>query len=190
MADSKDAKVSGMLQQGLEFYGAGDFARAFLTWNEVLELDPGNEEALDYLRDADRRAKPRSGAGERAERNLVADARGLLREEGAEAALELLMSTRRDDQLECDAMVELLRASLYQHYLVELGNLARVPRLVSGSDTDLRSRNLPSSAGFLLSMIDGATTLGDLVSVSGMDRFDAMRSISQMFAAGILEWAE
>jgi hypothetical protein len=39
-------------------------------------------------------------------------------------------------------------------------------------------------------MIDGATTLGDLVSVSGMDRFDAMRSISQMFAAGILEWAE
>ena len=54
---SKEAKISSLLQQGLECYGTGDLARAFLLWNEVLALDRENEEALDYIRDADRRAK-------------------------------------------------------------------------------------------------------------------------------------
>jgi hypothetical protein len=39
-------------------------------------------------------------------------------------------------------------------------------------------------------MIDGETALGDLVSVSGMDRFDALRSLSRMHQAGILTWED
>jgi hypothetical protein len=188
--DSKEKKVSTLLQQGLELYGTGDVARAFLTWGEVLELDPGNEEALDYMRDADRRTKPRGGSTDGRGASLVDDARRLLRSEDCEAALELLVSAPGEDNLESEAMIELLRASLFQRYRSELGDLTQIARLVDGASNELQNRNLPSSAGFLLSMIDGATALEDLVSVSGMDRFEALRSLSRMHQAGIVTWGD
>ena len=86
-------------------------------------------------------------------------------------------------------MIELLRAELYRRYREALGDLGQVPRVV-GDPGDLQSRNLPPSAGFLLSMVDGQTPLADLVSVSGMDRFEALRAIHRMHAAGILEWSQ
>jgi hypothetical protein len=188
MAESKEEKVSGLLQQGLEFYGTGDVARAFLLWTEALELDPGNEEALDYMRDADRRAKPRGGGSEIRGSSLVDDARRLLHAENEDAALELLTRSPANRTFEAEAMIELVRASLFQRYRADLGDLAQVPRIVQQPGSDLTSRNLPASAGFLLSMIDGATPLSDLMSLSGMDRFEAMRSVCRMRDAGILEW--
>jgi hypothetical protein len=185
MKETTERKLSSLLQQGLEFYGTGDVARAFLSWSEVLEIDPGNEEALDYMRDADRRSKPR---GENVG-SIVEDARRLLRAENEEAALELLSSAPSEGCLEMEAMIELLRSSLFRRYRGELGGLTQIPRMVE-DNSDLQGRNLPSSAGFLLSMIDGLMSLSDLVSVSGMDRFEALRSIYRMHEAGILEWDE
>jgi hypothetical protein len=188
MSEASEKKVSGLLQQGLELYGTGDVARAFLLWGEALELDPGNEEALDYMRDADRRAKPRGGNAEIGAPSIVEDARRLLRSEDGEAALELLMSAPSTGSLENEGMIELLRARLFQQFRVELGDLTQVPRVAALEKDDLKSRNLPSSVGFLLSMIDGMTPLGDLVSVSGMDRFEALRSLCRMHRAGIIMW--
>ncbi|MBW1885084.1 MAG: hypothetical protein JRJ58_16245 [Deltaproteobacteria bacterium] len=190
MNGSTQAKVSSLLQQGLELYGKDDIASAFLIWNEVLELDPGNEEALDYIRDADRRAKPRSGAVGVDRSPLMDETRRLMRAENVEAALELLMSAGAQREFESEAMVELLRAMLFERYQAELGDLSKVPRLAAAAQNDLCSYNLSPSAGFLISMIDGTTPLGDLVSVSGVDRFDAMRSLHGMLEAGILEWTQ
>lgn len=184
---AKAEQVSQLLQKGLESYGAGDVARAFLTWSEALELDPGNAEALDYMRDADRRTRPRSNEGPA--RSLLDDARRLLHSENAEAALELLSSAPGNRSLEVEAMVELLRAHLFGRYRAELGDLSQVPRLKAGSAADLQSRNLPPTAGFMLSMVDGITPLSDLISVSGMDRFEALRSVCRMQEAGILEFS-
>ena len=190
MNGATEAKVSSLLQQGLELYGTNDLAGAFLIWGEVLELDPGNEKALDYIRDADRRVKSRGGAAGVDRSLLMDETRRLMRAESAEAALELLMSAGTQGEFECEAMVELLRALLFERYQVELGDLSKVPRLAEGAQNDLRSYNLAPSAGFLISMIDGTTPLGDLVSVSGLGRFDAMRSLHGMFEAGILEWVQ
>ncbi len=187
MSEARERKISGLLQQGLELYGTGDVAQAFLLWNEVLSLDPGNEEALDYMRDADRRAKPRGESGDGGPSALVEDARRILHAENEEAALEFLTSVPLGSCLESEAMIELLRAGLFRRYRAELGDFSQIPRIVGGS-RDLRDRNLPPSAGFLLSMVDGETPVADLVSVSGMDRFEAMRSICRMREAGILEW--
>ena len=41
----------------------------------------------------------------------------------------------------------------------------------------------------MLSMVDGITPLSDLISVSGMDRFEALRSVCRMQEAGILEFS-
>lgn len=180
-------QVSQLLQKGLEFYGAGDVARAFLTWREVLDVDPGNAEALDYMRDADRRTRPRGNEASR--RPLLDDARRMLHDGNPEEALELLTSAPGNRTLETEAMIELLRAHLFGHYRDALGDLSGVPRVASVSAANLQSRNLPPSAGFLLSMIDGMTPLSDLISVSGMDRFEALRSVFRMREAGILELA-
>jgi hypothetical protein len=188
MDEAKEARVSSLLQEGLELYGTGDVARAFLLWNEALELDPSNEEALDYIRDADRRDKPRGEVLSSA--SLLGDARRILRSDGPGASLEFLMAAGPSGVLEVEAMIELLRADLFQLFRTELGSLDRVPHLVEGATKDLHTRNLPPSAAFLLSMIDGMTPLGDLLSLSGMDRFDSMRSLYQMRQAEIVEWSE
>jgi hypothetical protein len=188
MNDSRVENLTSLLQQGLELYGTGDVARAFLLWNEVLELDPGNEEALDYIKDAERREKSRGGVEDADRPFLIDEARRLMRAENVESALELLMSAGVQGDFEAEAMVELLRATLFEHYQAELGDLSKVACLADDAQNDMRSRNLPPSAGFLLSMIDGKTSLGDLVSVAGVDRFDAMRSLYKMLDAGILEW--
>ncbi len=188
MSDEKEKKLATLLQQGLELYGTGDVARAFLLWGEVLELDPGNEEAIDYMRDADRRTKPRGGSLGIGTRSLVDDARRILRSEDEEAALELLSSAPSASNLESEAMIELLRANVFQRYRAQIGDLSQIPRIVPGATDDLQKRNLPPSAGFLLSMIDGATPMSDLVSVSGMDRFEVLRSLCRMQQAGIVVW--
>ena len=188
MSDVNEQKISSLLQQGLELYGTGDVARAFLLWAEALQLDPGNEEALDYMRDADRRAKPRGGNAGIGSPSIIEDARRLLRAENEEAALELLTNAPGEIDLEIEAMTELLRASLFRRYRTELGDFSQTPRIISGEASDLLSRNLPPSVGFLLSMIDGMTPLRDLISVSGMDRFEALRGVFQMHQAGIVEW--
>lgn len=187
MAVPDEQKMSRLLQQGLELYGTGDVAQAFLRWNEVLELDPGNEEALDYMRDADRRSKPRGVTSTSSGSSLVEEARRLVSTQNEESALELLTSVQSSGFLEAEAMIELLRASLFSRYRSELGDLNQIPRLI-GDPTKMQGRNLPPSAGFLLSMVDGLTPISDLVSVSGMDRFEAVRSICRMHEAGILEW--
>ncbi len=187
MMQANEAKVAKLLQEGLELYGAGEVGRAFGLWSEALELDPGNEEALDYMRDADRRSRPRGGESGAGPPSIVEDARRLVHAHDEEAALELLQSAPAGGSIESEAMIELLRARLFQRYQASLGDLDVVPQMV-GDGASLAGRNLPPSAGFLLSMIDGMTPLGDLVSVSGMDRFEALRSIHRMNEAGIVEW--
>ena len=187
MTQAKETKVAQLLQEGLELYGAGEVGRAFVLWSEVLDLDPGNEEALDYMRDADRRARPRPGEGAGAMPSIVEDARRLVHAHDEEAALELLQSAPAGGSVESEAMIELLRAKLFQKYQAAIGTLDCVPR-TSGDASSIQGRNLPPSAGFLLSMVDGMTPLADLMTVSGMDRFEALRSIHRMHEAGIVEW--
>ena len=81
----------------------------------------------------------------------------------------------------------MLRAKIFRKYQNALGDLEQIPR-VKEDAAELQGRNLPPSAGFLLSMVDGLTSLSDLITVSGMDRFEALRSLHRMSEAGILEW--
>ena len=88
--------------------------------------------------------------------------------------------------LEFEATVELVRSRLYRAYSERIVDPDRVPRQRSDAGA-IESYNLPPDAGFLLSIVDGGTSVAELISLSGMDSFQALHTLCGLLDAGILE---
>jgi len=103
---------------------------------------------------------------------------------GALALAEHLFSldpadaSARDFAEECRRMLE-------RAYAARLGSLDRVPVLAVALH-ELRSRSLDSQAGFLLSRVDGVSTLEALLDVCAMPRLDALRLVMQLVEDEVL----
>jgi hypothetical protein len=191
MAESREDRIKRLLSEGLDLYGLGETSPAIVTWEKVLELEPSNSEAIDYIRTADRRKHPRPANKENmagAVAALLQEAQALMRQEDFGAAFDLLRSASGPGfgGIEFEATLDLTRSRLYCRYTEEIGDLAGVPH-VESSPGSLKQFNLPSDAGFVLSMVDGTTSVADLISLSGMDAFEALHTISSLMAAGIVE---
>jgi tetratricopeptide (TPR) repeat protein len=191
MSDASTDEIERLLRDGLNRYGMGEIAQAIRAWRQVLKLDPGNLQAREYLDSvADEAADVERPAG--AERggtpDLLETALECLRDDDPEGALELLenVAARDPDALEVQGYIEMVRSRLLKRYREQFGSGSATPTLRLEADALLKF-NLPSEAGFLLSMIDGRTTVQDLVSVCGMDEFRALRILAHMQAAGIVE---
>ncbi len=187
----KREEITHLLAQGLDYYGDDAIGKAIQTWRQVLELDPGNAEAIDYIQTADRRDQRRLPPDEQmsdTHRRLVHEACGCVETGDWEGAFDLLRSPAEDEPtvLEYEATVELVRSQLLQQYSSRVGDTSAVPGLRDGAG-DIRSYNLPSDAGFMLSLIDGTTPLADLISLSGMDAFEALRILRGLLDADIVE---
>ena len=59
MGNSKVEEIERLLRVGLDHYGYDEVGDAMIAWRGVLALDPGNAEAADYIKTADRRKHPR-----------------------------------------------------------------------------------------------------------------------------------
>jgi len=194
MDEAKREEIEQLLAQGLDYYGEDDVANAILTWERVLAIDADNVEAQDYIKTADRRSKPRpkrnSGAPGAAHVRLVLeDVRRMLADGRVREAYETLAGgERREGKLDLawESTLDLARSRRYAEVRSRLGSLADIPHLAA-SDADLRNFNLPPNAGFLLSMIDGATPMADLISVSGMDAFDVLHTLEGLMTAGLVK---
>ena len=191
MTESKEEQLERLLGEGLEHYGQDEVGPAVKAWRAVLDIDPRNAEALDYLQTADRRDQRGLPAAEQ----LTDEARGLVHEVGGmldkadwEGALFLLKSVPNDEPaaLEFAAMAEIVRSQLLQRYAKRVGNLDSVLALGRKGD-DLTRYNLPPDAGFVISLIDGTTPVADLISLSGMDAFDALRIVCDLLDSEIVE---
>ena len=191
MEDSKAEQIERLLAEGLEHYGCDEIAPALKAWRAVMALDPNNAEALDFLQTADRRDQRRLPLQDQmsdSARQIVYEVRGMIARAEWEAALDLLRS-RSDSEptaLEYEATVEIVRSRLLRRYAERVGNLEGIPSLRDGAG-DLTSRNLPPDTGFMLSLIDGTTPLADLISLSGMDAFEALRIVGNLLDSDILE---
>jgi tetratricopeptide (TPR) repeat protein len=177
-------EVSRLLEDGLSHFGVGEVGRAVECWERVLRLDPGNAIARDYLENA------RAGAAEAPRppvEALLGDARELVRRDQLEEALDHFeLATRLDpERIEAELYVDLLRAKLLQRYRGRIGPSDTRPQLRLDSERIARF-NLSAGAGFLLSRLDGATSVGELVALSGMDAFEAFRILNRLLDAGII----
>jgi tetratricopeptide (TPR) repeat protein len=184
MAESPAERVARLLAEGLEHFGQDRVEQAIACWRMVLELDPSQREARDYLESAG--VSPEAAGDSRA-RLAAALARA---DAGApEEALALLVEATAGapDDLEAQAALDLVRAQLYLRHRQRMSAAAR-PRLCVDPEQLMRL-DLAPEAGFLLSLLDGRTRIEELVTVSGLDPFDVLQLLARLEQSGIVEIA-
>ena len=122
---------------------------------------------------------------------LVRDAQQLLRGDDYEGALDLyqMAASLDPEKIELEGYVDLLRSRLVKRYRDRIGDAGRIPKLLVPLD-QITGINLPADAGFVLSMIDGRTSFGELLSVTSMGPFEALRILARLLDAGIVEVAK
>ena len=78
------------------------------------------------------------------------------------------------------------RERLLQLYASRLGGVDRVVRL-SVRHGGVRWLGLDHRAGFLMSCVDGVSTVEDLIDISGMPRLEAMRTLVELLDTDVIE---
>jgi hypothetical protein len=104
---------------------------------------------------------------------------------GALLAAELVLG-KQADHFEAKKCAASCRERLCHLHLSRLGGAARVP-LVAVDGSEVRWLGLDHRAGFLLSHVDGASTIEELVDLSGMARHEALKILVELMDAGALK---
>jgi len=104
---------------------------------------------------------------------------------GALRASELVLG-RSPDHEEAQRISEASRARLEQHHLTRLGTLGSRPRVVVKA-SELRWLGLDHRAGFLLSRIDGVSTIEELLAVSGMAPLETLKTLVDLLSSEAIE---
>ncbi len=198
MGESEAAKIQRLIRDGLDRFGTGDVSEAIACWDEVLAIDPQNAKALDYLEAArgDGETHPsdagRGDAGnqgpEREVTRLLEEAQNLLGNDDLEGALSVFRAAanRDPDRIEIESYVDMVRGRLVQRYRDRVGDTGAAPRMVI-DPSEVTGFDLPADVGFMLSLVDGKTSIDELIALSGMDAFEALRILNELMAAGIAE---
>jgi hypothetical protein len=105
-------------------------------------------------------------------------------EEARVAALELLASDPTDT--EAFEFCESCHDYLFREYVDRLGTLTSVP-IVRFATEEMTTLTVDHRAGFILHLIDGASTIETVLDACGMDRLDALRILHELVERGIIE---
>ena len=138
-------------------------------------------DSTDSLRLVSARSRPSPAhppdlAAEMNDRFALGDFTGALR------AAELLLGQDPKDA-EATQVATVSRDRLVSFYLARLGGLEAVLDLkVAGAE--VRWLGLDHRAGFLLSCVDGTTTVEEIVDVSGMPKHEALRLLAELLDGG------
>jgi hypothetical protein len=89
------------------------------------------------------------------------------------------------DDIAADSFARDCRSQVEAAALARIGSLQNVPVLAVSPD-ELQKRSLDHRAGFLLSQLDGQSSIEDLLDVVGMPRAEAFRILAQLIEAGIV----
>jgi hypothetical protein len=190
MTKTKAGQISRLMEEGLHHYGEGRMGQAAGCWREVLHLEPGHPGAQDYLRSAGfdtGEMELLEVVGEE-DVGLLADALELFRRGEAQESLEMLETLAREDprRMEIQGYLELVRSHLFEYYRERVPDASTVLKVAITPEEMMRF-NLPANAGFVLSMVDGSTSVNEILALSGMDPFEAVRVVNKLLEVGIVE---
>jgi hypothetical protein len=98
---------------------------------------------------------------------------------GALIVAESLIEANADDT-DAQRYAQSCRDVLTQMYTARLGALTQRVRVAVPGD-QIRWLSLDHRAGFVLSLIDGSSTLEEVLDISGMNRLDALRILYTLY---------
>lgn len=208
-AEKHDAtsEARRLVAKGLDYYGRNDVAGAVECWRRAVELDAGNQEALDYL-DAAGFQPVEVGTGaqiidintarriltplppapdpHQVEAARMRELERLLEGKRYEEALELLLRARLQTPGDpaISRGIRLLKDRLLLDYVRRLGDLEQVPVRVES--------NAPASepeAG-IYALVDGIASIEDLLQTSRLGRFETYRCLAQLLESGAIALTE
>ena len=107
---------------------------------------------------------------------------------GALIVAEGMLETNADD-IDAQRYAQSCRDVLTQMYAARLGALNQRVRVAVPGD-QIRWLSLDHRAGFVLSLIDGSSTVEELLDISGMNRLDALRIIYTLFDQRVIALSE
>jgi hypothetical protein len=105
---------------------------------------------------------------------------------GALEIAEKLLDIDPDDEA-IKVVAESCRGILKQMYTARIGPLDRVPLVMVARD-QLRWLSIDHRAGFVLSLVDGVSSLEMILDVSGMPELDALRILSELAQQRIISF--
>jgi hypothetical protein len=97
---------------------------------------------------------------------------------GALEMAELILAAEPGN-LEAAECGENCRSTLEKMYAAKVGSLDRVPTVIVPR-TQMRWLSIDHRAGFILSLIDGASTIEMVLDVAGMPRLDSLRILHEL----------
>jgi len=195
--EDKKIEANKFLEEGLNLYGLGKFSEAIEKWKKVLEIDPDNSAARDYIESAGgdvnsvpqpaETPQPLPFADTSIAESFLREAKEFAQSGKYEAALELLEKSLEldPDNMETHSLYEMVKGKQLKNYINEAGQPGRIPVLLKRTE-ELLKFNLTKEAGFILSLIDGQVTLDDIVSLSGMDKFSTYRNLVKLKRLGVI----
>jgi hypothetical protein len=107
---------------------------------------------------------------------------------GALVVAEGLLEVDADDT-DAQRYAQSCRDVLMQMYTARLGALSQRVRVAVPGD-QIRWLSLDHRAGFVLSLIDGSSTVEELLDISGMNRLDALRILYTLFDQRVIALSE
>jgi len=107
---------------------------------------------------------------------------------GALIVAEGMLETNADD-IDAQRYAQSCRDVLTQMYAARLGALTQRVRVAVPND-QIRWLSLDHRAGFVLSLIDGSSTVEELLDISGMNRLDALRIFYTLFDQRVIALSE
>lgn len=117
-------------------------------------------------------------AAEMTDRFALGDFSGALR------AAELLLGQIANHSL-ARQVAESSREQLERLFLGRLGSVSAIPK-VAVPESEVRWLGLDHRAGFLLSRVDGHTSVEDVLDMSGMPRMEALKILVELLDSGVI----
>ena len=191
-AAQQEKTIDALMAEGLDRYGLGEVERAVECWRAVLDLDPDHAEAQDFLRSAGfDPAAPLPAAEGDGDAALLRETVALCRKGHLSDALDRLeeLAAEHPDHLGVQAWIDLVRSRLFAAYRKRIGSGSGVPRVVMPAER-IRQFQLPVSAGFVLAMVDGRTSIDQILALSGMDPFQALHALASLLGGAVIEIAQ